>query len=160
MKLYPYPLILKAILKDKYYNVGRVSKYLVHTCSQIKDKGIQLPEVHGAEKGVDPDLKPEWIIRKSQKLAEKSRLEQDREDSPVQEQAQVTKQNHIREQSVSEQRKNISIPQVNLDTNRGIEHGRNMIPKHVGSPQATEIQTPFYPDPVMKPPPRPPDKIT
>ena len=35
-----------------------------------------------------------------------------------------------------------------------------MIPKHAGSPQVTEIQTPFYPDPVVKPLPRPPDKIT
>ena len=92
---------MKAILKDKYYNVGRKSKYLVHTCSQIKDKGIKLPEVHRAEKGVDPDLKPEWLIRKSQKLAEKSRLEQDREDPPVQEQTQFTKKNHVREQLVS-----------------------------------------------------------
>ena len=52
------------------------------------------------------------------------------------------------------------MPQINQDTNRGIEQGRNMIPKHVGSPQVTEIQTLFYSDPVMKPPPRPPDKIT
>ena len=60
---------------------------------------------------------------------------------------------------MSEQEKDISVPQVNQESNRGIEQGRNMIPKHVGSPQVTEIQTPFYPDPVMKPPPRPPDKI-
>ena len=128
-EIIPISFDMKAILKDKYYNVGRESKYLVHTCSQIKDKGIKLPEVHGAEKDVDPDLKPEWIIRKSQKLAKKSRLEQDSEDPPAQEHTQVTKKNHVREQSVSEQRKNISIPQVNQDTNRDIEQGRNMIPK-------------------------------
>ena len=51
-------------------------------------------------------------------------------------------------------------PKLTNDTNRGIEQGRNMIPKHVGRPQVTEIQTPFYPDPVMKPPPRLPDTIT
>ena len=44
---------MKAILKDKYYNVGKESKYLVHTHSQIKDKGIKLPKVHRVEKGVD-----------------------------------------------------------------------------------------------------------
>ena len=124
---------MKAILKDKYYNVGKESKYLVHTCSQIKDRGIKLPEVHGAERGVDPDLKPEWIIRKSQKIAEKSRLEQDREDPSVQGQTQFTKKNHVREQLVSEQGKNTSVPQVNEDTNRGIEQGRDTVPKHVGS---------------------------
>ena len=58
--------------------VQEESRYLVQTHSQIKDSGIKLPEVHGAEKDVDPDLKPEWIVRKSQKLGEKSRLEQDR----------------------------------------------------------------------------------
>ena len=112
-EIIPISLDMKVILKDKYYNIGRESKYIVHTHSQIKDKGIKLPEVHGAEKGVDPDLKPEWIIRKSQKLAEKSRLEQNREDPPIQEQTQFTKKNHVREQLVSEQRKNTSVPQVN-----------------------------------------------
>ena len=60
---------------------------------------------------------------------------------------------------MSEERKNISVPQVNQDTNRGIEQGRDTTPKHVRNPQVTEIQTPFYPDPILKPPPRPPDKI-
>ena len=80
MRLYPYEFDMKAILKDKYYSVGNESRYLVQTCSQVKARGIKLPEVHGVDKGVDPDLKPEWIVRKSQKLTEKSRLEQDRED--------------------------------------------------------------------------------
>ena len=71
---------MKAILKDKYYNVEDESKYLVQTHLQVKDREIKLPEVHGADKGVDPDLKPEWIVRKAQKLVEKSRIEQDRED--------------------------------------------------------------------------------
>ena len=62
-EIIPISFDMKAILKDKYYNVGKESKYIVHTHSQIKDKGIKLPEVHRTEKGVDPDLKPEWIIR-------------------------------------------------------------------------------------------------
>ena len=40
--------------------------------------------------------------KKPQKLAEKSRLEQDKEDPSVQEQTQFTKKNHVREQLVSE----------------------------------------------------------
>ena len=35
-----------------------------------KDRGIKLPEVHTVDKGVDPDMKLEWIVRKSQKLIE------------------------------------------------------------------------------------------
>ena len=69
---------MKTTLNDKYYSVGRESRYLVQTCSQVKDRGIRLPEVHGAEKGVDPDLKPECIVRKSQKIAQKSRTGQGR----------------------------------------------------------------------------------
>ena len=41
---------MKTVVKDKYYSVGRDSIYLVQTCSQIKDRGIKLPEVRGAEK--------------------------------------------------------------------------------------------------------------
>ena len=75
---------MKAILNDKYYNVGKENRYLVQTRSQSKDTGIKVPEVHGADKGIDPDLKSEWIVRKSQKLAVKSKLEQDRADPSVQ----------------------------------------------------------------------------
>ena len=32
---------------------------------------------------------------------------------------------------MSEQGKNTNVPQVNQDTNRGIEQGRDMVPKHV-----------------------------
>ena len=71
-EIIPISFDMKAILKDKYYSVGRDSTYLIQTCSQIKDRGIKLPEVNRAEKGVDSDLKPEWIARKSQTLAEKS----------------------------------------------------------------------------------------
>ena len=133
-KIIPISLDMKAVLNDKYYSVGRESRYLVQTCSQIKDSGIKLPEVHGAEKGVDPDLKPEWIVRKSQKLAEKSRLEWDRENPSAQGQNQFTEGNHVREQLVSKQRKDISAPQVNQGTNRSIEQGGDTTPKHIDSP--------------------------
>ena len=33
------------------------------------------------------------------------------------------------------------------------------MPKYADRPQVTEVQTPFYPDPLMKPPPRLPDKV-
>ena len=61
---------MKAILNDKYYNVeGEENKYLVQTCSQTKSSGIKIPEVHGAKKGVDPNLRPEWIVRKVSKVS-------------------------------------------------------------------------------------------
>ena len=85
-EIIPISFDMKAILNNKYYNVGKESRYLVQTHSQSKDTGIKLPKVHGAEKGIDPDLKPEWIVRKCQKLAEKPRPEQDRVDPLAQEQ--------------------------------------------------------------------------
>ena len=56
-EIIPISFDMKAILKDKYYNVGNETKYLVQTHAQVKDKGIKPPEVHGVDKGVDPNLK-------------------------------------------------------------------------------------------------------
>ena len=74
-EIIPVSFDMKAILKDKYYNVENEIKYLVQTHAQVKDKRIKLPEVHDVDKGVDPNLKPEWIVRKAKKLIEKSSLE-------------------------------------------------------------------------------------
>ena len=95
-ELIPISFDMKAILNDKYYNVEEEeSKYLDQTCSQTKDSGIKIPKVHGAKKGVDPNLRPEWIVRKSQKLAEKSGIEQDKRNFPIQ-RNQVRDQTRIR----------------------------------------------------------------
>ena len=59
---------------------------------------------------------------------------------------------------MSEQRKGISVPQVSQKTNRGMDQGSNTLPQYIDKLQATEVQTLFYPDPLMKPPPRLPDK--
>ena len=148
----PISFDMKAILNNKYYSVGKENKYLVQTRSQSKDTGIKLPEVHGAEQGIDLDLKPDWIVRKSQKLAGKPRPEQDRVDPLAQEQTQVTRENHVKEQLISEQRKHNSAPQVEQNISRRIEQGRYTIPKHLNIPQIEILQTLNYPDPVMKPP--------
>ena len=140
---------MKAILNDKYYNVEEEeSKYLVQTCSQTKSSGIKIPEVHGAKKSVDSNLRPEWIVKRSQKLAEKSRIEQDERISPIQE-------NQVRNQLGSGQRKDIRKPQIEYSANRDIEQNRENIPKHVYNPQ--EIKVPIYPNQITKPPPKPPD---
>ena len=48
---------------------------MVQTQSQAKDRGIKVPEVHGSKKGIDPNLRPEWLARKSQKPVENTRIE-------------------------------------------------------------------------------------
>ena len=139
-EIIPISFDMKAILNDKYYNVGKENRYLVQTHSQSKDTGIKLPEVHGADKGIEPDLKPEWIVRKSQKLAEKPRPEQDKVDPLVQEQTQVTGENHVKEQLMPEQRKNIKAPQVEQNTSTSIEQGRYITPKHFNRLQMIQTQ--------------------
>ena len=43
---------------DKNYSCSN-SKYLVQTCSQAKTSGTKLPEVHWADKSLNPNLRPE-----------------------------------------------------------------------------------------------------
>ena len=43
---------------DKNYALDN-NKYLIQMCSQAKTSGTKLPEVHGVQKGLDPNLRPE-----------------------------------------------------------------------------------------------------
>ena len=66
---------MQAILKDRYYNVGMDSRYLIQMQSQAKAIGIKLPDVHKVDKGVDPNVKPERQILKSPNLATQPNLQ-------------------------------------------------------------------------------------
>ena len=44
---------------DKYNNNFGNEKYLIQMHSQAKTSGTNLPEVHGVQKGLDPNLRPE-----------------------------------------------------------------------------------------------------
>ena len=74
-EIIPISFDMKAILNEKYYKVEEEGKYLVQMRSQAKERGIKVPEVHGTKKGLDPNLRPEWLVRKSQKPAENSRID-------------------------------------------------------------------------------------
>ena len=67
------------VLKDRYYNVGSDNKYLIQTHSQAKASGVKLSEVHSVDKGINPDIKPERQVLKSQNSANKPKLGQGRE---------------------------------------------------------------------------------
>ena len=43
---------------DNEINLPRKDKYLVQTRSQVRSSGIRLPEIHGANKGLDPHVQP------------------------------------------------------------------------------------------------------
>ena len=79
-------------------------------------------------------------MRKAQKLVEKSRLEQDREDpsreinTPIEEQTQFTRENNVREQLVPKQREGINVPQANQNTNKHIEQNKSTKAKYANRP--------------------------
>ena len=58
-EIIPISFNLKTVLQDKYYSINNTEKYLVQTRSQTKASGIQLPEVHGTKKKLDPHKVPE-----------------------------------------------------------------------------------------------------
>ena len=52
----------RTVLQDKYYNLeGERERYMIQTRLQTKARGVQLPEVHGTRKGLDPHKIPEKL---------------------------------------------------------------------------------------------------
>ena len=59
-EIIPISFNMRLVLQDKYYNVREnEEKYMVQTRSQTKASGVQLPEVHGLRKRLDPHRIPE-----------------------------------------------------------------------------------------------------
>ena len=63
-ELIPISFLLTSQVNDYFYhidneiNLPRHDKYLVQTRSQVKSSSIKLPEIHGANKGLDPHVQP------------------------------------------------------------------------------------------------------
>ena len=80
-EIIPISFNLRTVLQDKYYSLeGKNEKYMIQTRSQMKASGVQLPEVHGSRKGLDPhkipEKQPQPIVRSS--IEKKPRLGQGR----------------------------------------------------------------------------------
>ena len=59
-EIIPISFNMRLVLQDKYYSVGESKdKYVVQTRLQMKASGVQLPEVHGSRKRLDPHKIPE-----------------------------------------------------------------------------------------------------
>ena len=99
--------------------------------------------MHGTKKGLDPNLRPEWLVRKSQKLVEKSRIEKEGIDPSRQGSQNV-------DQISTGQRKEIR--------NSNIEQGRENIPKQGYDPQESKI--PIYPNQITTPIPKLTERVT
>ena len=59
-EIIPISFSLRTVLQDKYYSLeGENERYMIQTRLQMKASGVQLPEVHGSRKGLDPHKIPE-----------------------------------------------------------------------------------------------------
>ena len=59
-EIIPISFHMRSVLQDRYYNIDKDrEKYMVQTRSQRKASGVQLPEVHGSRKRLDPHKIPE-----------------------------------------------------------------------------------------------------
>ena len=94
-EIIPISFDMQAILKDRYYNVGNDNKYLIQMHSQAKASGVKLSEVHGVDKGINPDIKPERQVLKSQNPADKPKLGQGREGLRREMKAQIQVQSQV-----------------------------------------------------------------
>ena len=57
---------MQNVLYTRYYNISEREQeiYLVQTRLQAKSSGITLPEIHGIDKGIHPNIRPEKQIIK------------------------------------------------------------------------------------------------
>ena len=67
-EIIPISFNLRTVLQDRYYNLeGEKERYMIQTRSQTKASGVQLPEVHGTKKGLDPhkilEKQPQPIVK-------------------------------------------------------------------------------------------------
>ena len=61
-KIIPISFNMRDILQDRYYNIKsirREDKYMIQARSQAKASRVNLPEVRGRDKGLDPHIRPE-----------------------------------------------------------------------------------------------------
>ena len=71
-----------------------------------------MPEMHGSKQGIDPNLRPEWLVKKAQKPVENTRIEKKETDSPGQrnqsvEQVNSEQRDEIRKSQMEQSRENI-----------------------------------------------------
>ena len=63
-ELIPILFMLRSQVDNHFYQINsrtdqpKTDKYLVQTRSQAKSSGIKIPEIHGANRGLDPHVKP------------------------------------------------------------------------------------------------------
>ena len=182
-ELIPISFSLKDQVSDHFYridnenNLLRKDRYLVQTRSQVKASGIRVPEIHGANKGIDPHVQPgkqkSFPIHPSNKGTPtypipKPRIGQGRAGlrrktkTPL----PIALPHSLPVQPMMEHDSRTVIPlpeptsqsqsqvQSQIWPRQPIDPAQN--PQQIG-PKIQHRPTPSYPDPYARPPPKPPD---
>ena len=145
-EIIPISFKMKSILQDKCYNIDEnMYKYMVQTRSQMKGSRVELPEVHGSRKGLDPHR---ILERQTQPIA---RLEVDRKPRIGQGIAGVRRK--APPLLDSKQRTTASKPIIISDE---IE---SKVPRTLIDAPASSIYPPYL-EPSLRPPPKPPDNVS
>ena len=145
-EIIPISFNMKTVLQDKYNNVSeKEKKYMVQTRLQTKAGGVQLPEVHGSRKRLDPHRIPE------KQLQPIAGLDVDRKPRIGQGRAGVRRK---------------ALP--HLDPKQGISTSKPIVisdeigserPKSIIEIPRSEMLPPYLVPPV-RPPPKPPDNLS
>ena len=167
---------------DTEINLPSKDKYLVQTRSQVRSSGIRLPEIHGANKGLDPHVQPGkqksfpiQTINKGMPThpIPKPRIGQGRARlrRKVKASQPITSSLLLPAQPVIEHDLRTVMP-LPEPTNQLQSHVQSQIlprplsqphlidPTHIPQQIGSKIQhrpTPSYHDPYARPPPKPPD---
>ena len=99
--------------------------------------------MHGPKKGIDPNIRPQWLVRKAQKPVENSRIEKKGTDP-------LGQRNQVVAQVNSGQRDEIRKSHM--------EQSRENIPEQIYVPQKPII--PMYPNQIPSPTPKLPKGVT
>ena len=101
-----------------------------------------MPKVHGTKKGLDPNFRPEWLVRKSQKPAENFRIEKRETNSPEQGNQTVDQVNSVHRDDIRKS---------------PMEQSREIIPEQIYVPQKPII--PIHPNQMPKPTSKLPERV-
>ena len=147
---------MREVLQEKDYNLYNMridDKYLVQTRSQMKSSGMKLPEVHGIEKGLDLHIQPgrQKLVRPLMNIRpsiSKPRNEQGRAG--------------IRRKARIVPLLQTPAPEVTQSLPETVTQSQETVQTKCKSTAQRDIRqpidpTPFYPNPILRLPPRPPD---
>ena len=187
-ELIPILFSLRDQVSDYFYcidneiNPPSKDKYMVQTRSQVRSSGIRLPEIHGANKGLDPHVQPGkqksfpiQTVNKGMPVhpIPKPRIVQGRAGlrRKVKAPLPIASPHSLPVQPITEHdsRTAVSLPEP---TNQSQSHVQSQIlprqssqhhpidPAQIPQPIGPKIQhrpTPSYHNPYSRPPPKPPD---